>query len=169
MCGIQRARLHEWIANTSTPHNKSPSCEAPKTCRTYRTAQCLHGFHAALHTALHTAHTAQENKEEKLKVKSITLAGLKGAGKDSAAFSLSRHFGFNRLALADPIRDGLLAMLDLTLGELNDRAKKEALIEWLGCSPRHLMQILGTEWGCTYIASDLWRRMFNAWAGRYAA
>lgn len=91
--------------------------------------------------------------------KLIGLAGLKGAGKDSAAFYLSRCFGFRRLALADPIRDGLLAMLDLTLDELNNRAFKEAPIDWLGCSPRHLMQTLGTEWGRTHIAGDLWLRI----------
>lgn len=89
----------------------------------------------------------------------IGLAGLKGAGKDTAAEWLCFHGYFERIALADPIKDGLAAMLGIDACAFSEPALKEVVIEWLGCTPRHLMQTLGTEWGQRHVARDLWTRI----------
>ena len=89
----------------------------------------------------------------------IGLAGLKGAGKDTAAEWLCIHSDFERIALADPIKDGLAAMLGLTRCVFIEPALKEVRIDWLDTSPRHLMQTLGTEWGQRHVARDLWTRI----------
>ena len=89
----------------------------------------------------------------------IGLAGLKGAGKDTAAEWLCFHGYFERIALADPIKDGLAAMLGLNAYTFSEPTLKETVIDWLGCTPRHLMQTLGTEWGQRYVARDVWTRI----------
>lgn len=89
----------------------------------------------------------------------IGLTGRAGCGKDTVADFLVETHGFIKLAFADPLRDGAKAMLGLTDEELSRRENKEALIEWLGCSPRHVLQTLGTEWGRELIHPDLWLRI----------
>lgn len=88
----------------------------------------------------------------------IGLTGLAGAGKDTVADFLRETQGFVGMAFADPLRAGLQAMFGLTPEQLNDRESKEAPIDWLGASPRRLMQTLGTEWGRTFVAKDVWLR-----------
>jgi len=88
----------------------------------------------------------------------ISLHGPAGAGKDTAAEFL-KTWGFQAIALADPIRWGLCAMLgEFGVDEqlLADRASKEQSIPGLGKSPRQLMQTLGTEWGRQQVNGDLW-------------
>lgn len=89
----------------------------------------------------------------------IGLTGLAGAGKDTVAQFLCETQGFVGMALAAPLRMGLQAMFGLADEELNDRALKEQPIDWLGVSPRRLMQTLGTEWGRTFVAQDVWLRV----------
>lgn len=90
----------------------------------------------------------------------IGLAGRKGTGKDTAAAHLVRAHGFRQISLADPIRDGLCAMLGLSPDDFIDREHKEAPIDWLGgATPRHLMQTLGTEWGRNHVIPSLWQRV----------
>lgn len=89
----------------------------------------------------------------------IGLAGRKGAGKATAAEWLCFHADFERIALADPIKDGLAAMLGIDACAFSEPALKETVIDWLGCTPRHLMQTLGTEWGQRHVARDLWTRI----------
>lgn len=113
---------------------------------------------AAMLDRLETLHGLKETQA----VQPLTLIGLtgrKGAGKDTAAAHLVRAHGFRQIALADPIRDGIKAMLGLDDDTLNARALKEIAIDWLGASPRHLMQTLGTEWGRHHVADDLWLRI----------
>lgn len=87
--------------------------------------------------------------------KLIALAGPAYCGKDTVAGILRREFPACSLAFADPIRDMLRATFGLTdehfFGKL-----KEVPIDWLGKSPRQLMQTLGTEWGRGLIHEDLW-------------
>lgn len=88
--------------------------------------------------------------------KLIALAGPAYCGKDTVAGILRREFPAVSLAFADPIRDALRAMgLGLTdehfFGKL-----KEVQIDWLGKSPRQLMQTLGTEWGRGLVRDDFW-------------
>ena len=89
----------------------------------------------------------------------IGLTGVAGSGKDTVGYYLAEQFGFETMALADPLRMGLMAMLGIDESVLNDRQKKEEPIEWLGVSPRRLLQTLGTEWGRDMIRKDLWIRL----------
>jgi len=89
------------------------------------------------------------------KPKLIGLHAKARAGKDTVAGMLQDAFSAKKAAFADPIRDSLRAMLGLTdkhfFGSL-----KEVPIDWLGKSPRQLMQTLGTEWGRGLINEDIW-------------
>jgi hypothetical protein len=91
----------------------------------------------------------------------IGLTGLAGSGKDSVRGLLVRHHGYTGLALADPIRAMLRALL-MYAGQgddwLHDRALKEQAIPALGVSYRQLAQTLGTEWGRA-IDAALWLRL----------
>lgn len=86
----------------------------------------------------------------------IGLCGLAGAGKNSVAEHLVVHHGFDVLAFAEPVYAGLEAMLGLEEEALADRTRKEVPIDWLGRSPRELLQTLGTEWGRALIHPDVW-------------
>lgn len=89
----------------------------------------------------------------------IGLTGRAGCGKDTIASFLCEAHGFVQIALADPLRDGLKAMFGVTDEQLHRRDLKEAPIDWIGRSPRELLQTLGTEWGREHVAADLWLRV----------
>lgn len=84
----------------------------------------------------------------------IGLIGKAGVGKDTAALHLYREHGLYRYAFAAPLR-GMVAGL---LGESHweDREWKERPVDWLGKSPRELLQTLGTEWGRELVHPHLW-------------
>lgn len=92
-------------------------------------------------------------------MKLIGLSGKAGCGKGTIARFLCDVHGFVQIALADPLRDGLKAMLGITDEQMHDRALKESPIDWIGRSPRELLQTLGTEWGREQVATDLWLRV----------
>ncbi|AWY39440.1 deoxynucleotide monophosphate kinase [Pseudomonas putida] len=85
----------------------------------------------------------------------IGLAGRARTGKTTAANHLVNVHGFQGYAFADPLRDGLMNILNLSPCDF-DGARKEQPIEWLGRSPRELMQSLGTDWGRDQVHPDLW-------------
>lgn len=85
----------------------------------------------------------------------IGLAGLARSGKDTAAQHLVNHHGFQAYAFADPLRDGLMHILNLSPCDFEGDQKEQPL-PWLGQSPRQLMQSLGTEWGRNNVHTELW-------------
>lgn len=85
----------------------------------------------------------------------IGLAGLARSGKDTAAQHLVNHHGFQAYAFADPLRDGLMHILNLSPCDFEGDQKEQPL-PWLGQSPRQLMQSLGTEWGRNKVHTELW-------------
>lgn len=85
----------------------------------------------------------------------IGLSGPARSGKDTLAYYLADEYGFNTLALADPIKRGLAAMLGLTDAQLYGD-EKEVVDPLIGLSPRQLCQSLGTEWGRAHVRDDLW-------------
>lgn len=85
----------------------------------------------------------------------IGLTGAALAGKDSVGEHLRTSHGFLAKAFADPLRDGLKVMLGLR-DEHFAPAAKEVAIDWIGKSPRELMQTLGTEWGREQVCRQLW-------------
>lgn len=84
-----------------------------------------------------------------------TLVGLVGrarVGKDTAAAFLEDRHLLQQFAFANPVKE----MLTSVFGDLFYDGDREAPIEWLGKSPRQLMQTLGTEWGRQCVHPDLW-------------
>jgi len=91
----------------------------------------------------------------------IGLSGLAGSGKDTVADHLVHHYGFLKLAFAQPLKDALTALFGITAQAMDDRQQKEAVIDWIGKSPRQLLQTLGTEWGRHQVADDIWTRIMQ--------
>jgi hypothetical protein len=85
----------------------------------------------------------------------IGLAGRARTGKTTAANHLANVHGLQAYAFADPLRDGLMQIFNLSPCDFDD-ARKEQPIDWLGRSPRELMQSLGTEWGRNMVHPELW-------------
>lgn len=89
----------------------------------------------------------------------IALAGKAGAGKDTTAWALTDPIvsigkvpvvtGFARR-----LKDALSTIFGFSFHELT-REEKEAKLDFIGKSPRELMQTLGTEWGRS-VHPDLW-------------
>lgn len=85
----------------------------------------------------------------------IGLTGQAGAGKNTVADILFKH-GFTNFGFADPVYRAVATLLGVGQETLRDRAMKETPIDWLGKSPRELLQTLGTEWGRNTIRDDIW-------------
>lgn len=88
----------------------------------------------------------------------VGLAGAAGAGKNTVGDILFRH-GYANFGFADPVYRAVSAITGMPEESLRNRAAKESPIEWLGKSPRELLQTLGTEWGREMIREDIWIRI----------
>lgn len=86
----------------------------------------------------------------------IGLCGAAGAGKDTAAQVLVWRHGFHQVAFADPIYEAVSAITGVSVEDLHDRGRKENALGWISCSPRRLLQSLGTEWGRDMIHPEIW-------------
>ena len=77
----------------------------------------------------------------------VGLCGAAGAGKNTVADFLTDSDGctFMQLAFADPLYECVSTITGLPVARLKDRDVKEAVLPWLGKSPRQLLQTLGTE------------------------
>lgn len=82
----------------------------------------------------------------------VGLVGRARVGKDTAAEFLEDRHLLQQFAFANPLKD----MLTSVFGDLFYDGDRESPIEWLGKSPRQLMQTLGTEWGRQCVHPDLW-------------
>jgi hypothetical protein len=89
----------------------------------------------------------------------IGLCGPAGAGKSTVADILCGDGRGVTIPLADPLYKALSAMFGIPEAALVDRGKKEQTIDWIGQSPRRLLQTLGTEWGRQVIGDDIWARI----------
>lgn len=93
------------------------------------------------------------------------LTGKKGSGKDTVAKILQMKLGSGKtviIAFADPIRQAIGAMTgwDFDVLRFNEEFK-ESDNNFLGVSPRYLMQTLGTEWGRNLIHENIWLTIAN--------
>ena len=86
----------------------------------------------------------------------IGLCGYAGAGKNAVAEHLVVAHGFDVMAFAEPVYAGVAAALGMEVEDLERRDTKELPIDWLGMSPRALLQTFGTEWGRDMINPDIW-------------
>ncbi len=86
----------------------------------------------------------------------IGLCGAAGAGKNTVAARLCLEHRFVPLAFADPLYAAVSAVTGLTVEQLQDRSRKENALGWISCSPRRLLQTLGTDWGRNMIHPEIW-------------
>ena len=93
-------------------------------------------------------------------MKLIGVVGVAGSGKTLVAKYLIEQHGFVRRRFAEPLKNMLRVGLGLTDAQLEGSEKMAQLPAFGGCTPRHIMQTLGTEWGRRMIHSDIW---VNAW------
>jgi hypothetical protein len=95
----------------------------------------------------------------------IGLTGDIGSGKDTVAKVLEAQYCFERLALADPIANGMVAMFGITLEEYHNRTLKELPHpKLMGKSIREVARLIGTEFGRDMIHEDIWTFILN---GKY--
>lgn len=92
----------------------------------------------------------------------IAFCGRKRSGKDTAAAALD-DFGYNRIALADPLKDMLVAFLQAQRvpqsqieAVIYGEDKEVPLDAFNGRSARFALQSLGTAWGRDIMDQDLW-------------
>lgn len=88
----------------------------------------------------------------------IGLTGRARSGKTTAAEHLARTYQLEQYAFADPLRDGLMAIFNLDPTDF-EGDRKERTLGWLDCSPRQLMQSMGTEWARNTVHPDVWVKL----------
>lgn len=94
----------------------------------------------------------------------IALAGRAGSGKDTAAEALREPIHYaGKIAVvtgfARRLKGALSTIFDFSFHDLT-REEKEAKLDFIGKSPRELMQTLGTEWGRA-VHPDLWVKLLE--------
>lgn len=97
----------------------------------------------------------------------IGLTGRAGCGKDTAAEHLQREYGFHPMAFAGPLKKTAATLFNLPETYFHDRELKEKPLEdWDGLSPRHILQLLGTEAvRCTF-GENFW---IKRWINEYGS
>lgn len=83
----------------------------------------------------------------------IGLHGIAGSGKNTVAAMLG---GFSEVYFAQPLYEAVSVITGLPVERLRDRDVKEAVIPWIGKSPRQMLQTLGTDWGRGMICDRIW-------------
>lgn len=76
--------------------------------------------------------------------KIIAISGLKRSGKDTIADYLCANYGYTKIKIANPLKQGLKAMFGFTDEQLESQAKDEIDPRW-EVQPRKIMQFIGTE------------------------
>ncbi len=95
----------------------------------------------------------------------IAVMGVAGSGKTVVARRLEQR-GFHRTRFAAPIKAMLKVGLGLSDEQLDGNSKASPIADYGGCSPRVLMQTLGTEWGRRMVHTDIWA---SAWKRHVAS
>ena len=93
------------------------------------------------------------------------------SGKTTMADVLVEEYGYTRLKFAKYLKQ-MVAMIVKAFGYTEARAeflietRKDEVFEDLGCTLRHVMESLGTDWGRGLIRPDLWIILWKAEADR---
>lgn len=85
----------------------------------------------------------------------IGLVGQKRVGKTSFSDYLKTKYNFLDIAFADPIKEGIKIMFDLTDEQVNGNLKEVIDDRW-GFTPREFLQIIGTDACRKLIDDDIW-------------
>jgi hypothetical protein len=89
----------------------------------------------------------------------ICLAGISGAGKDAAGAHLAAAHGFERAAIADPLKHAMARLFDLDEAQLWG-SLRNVVDPRLGRAPRELYQRFGRA--CVEIDPEVWLRPFRS-------
>lgn len=76
--------------------------------------------------------------------KIIAICGLKRSGKDTIADYLCSNYGYTKIKIANPLKQGLKVMFGFTDEQLESDKKDEIDPRW-EIQPRKIMQFIGTE------------------------
>ena len=85
----------------------------------------------------------------------IGLIGNKRVGKSTFADYLVDSKGFKTIAFADPIKEGVKIMFDLTEEQVNGDLKEVVDQRW-GRTPRNFLQTIGTDLCRNTFGQDVW-------------
>ncbi|WP_163870481.1 hypothetical protein [Myxococcus eversor] len=88
----------------------------------------------------------------------ICLSGVSGSGKDTLGGFLATKHGYERVALADPIKWTLMGLLQLDPAQLWGERRNEVDPRF-GRMPRELYQRFGQA--CVELDSEVWLRPFR--------
>lgn len=83
----------------------------------------------------------------------IGIAGAAGSGKNTVADMIPDSI---TIQFADPIYAMVASMTGVPESVLRDRDYKDRTLPALGCTPRRLLQTIGTDWGRRMISPDVW-------------
>ena len=85
----------------------------------------------------------------------IGLIGNKRVGKSTFADYIVDNKGFKTIAFADPIKEGVKIMFDLTEEQVNGDLKEVVDKRW-GLTPRQFLQTVGTDLCRNTFGQDVW-------------
>ena len=85
----------------------------------------------------------------------IGIAGLSRSGKDTVAEILEQHYGYKKIAFADPLKEASAVLLGRPLYQMYEGDREAIMPEW-GFSIRHFLQMLGTEGMRNLFRDDFW-------------
>lgn len=77
----------------------------------------------------------------------VAISGKAKNGKDTSADHLVKNRGFIRLALADPIKEGLSKMMGIPIEWFTNQDLKTKIHPYWKVSPVSMLLSIGTEWG----------------------
>jgi hypothetical protein len=88
----------------------------------------------------------------------VCLAGVSGAGKDTAGLYLRERHGFERVAVADPLKEAVASLFGVSRRQLwgDERDTPDSR---LGRTPRELYQWFGRA--CAEVDPEVWIRPFR--------
>lgn len=97
----------------------------------------------------------------------IGLTGRAGCGKDTVAEHLEADYGFSTMSFAGPLKKTAATLFNLPDLYFHNRELKEKPLEdWDGLSPRHILQMLGTEAVRNTFGENFWiKRWLNEYSG----
>jgi hypothetical protein len=102
----------------------------------------------------------------------IGLSGKLKSGKDSVFAEILKHSPrpWQLVKFADKLKQMTSIILNCTPADLESHEYKDTLVHWLGVTPRHILQVMGTEFGRNMLHPDIWvnsllsqHRPFDYW------
>lgn len=91
-------------------------------------------------------------------MKLIGLSGKARSGKDTVANILGAHFGFTRLAFADPVKLAAQQIFGLSHAQTWDDTLKNEVVPYWDMTPRQMFQKLGTDATHPIFGQDVWMK-----------